>query len=165
MDEAVQVIRLLTAQGKTLATAESCTGGLLGKLLTDVPGASAVYLGGVISYAYEVKEKLLGVDAEVLREKGAVCEEVALQMAQGARQRFGAGFALSTTGNAGPGADEKNPNVGEIYVALADLGGSLCRKLTLHGNREENRLEACKAAMRLLLERCNSSEEKCSLLP
>ena len=62
MDEAVQVIRLLTAQGKTLATAESCTGGLLGKLLTDVPGASAVYLGGVISYAYSVKEKILGVD-------------------------------------------------------------------------------------------------------
>ncbi len=156
MDEAVQVIRLLTAQGKTLATAESCTGGLLGKLLTDVPGASAVYLGGVISYAYSVKEKNLGVDKALLEEKGAVCEEVALQMAQGARQRLGVDFALSTTGNAGPGADEKNPNVGEIYVALAYQGGSLCKKLTLHGNREENRFEACKAVLRLLLEHCNS---------
>ena len=152
MDEAVQVIRLLTAQGKTLATAESCTGGLLGKLLTDVPGASAVYLGGVISYAYSVKEKILGVDKALLEEKGAVCE----QMAQGARQRLGVDFALSTTGNAGPGADEKNPNVGEIYVALSYQGGKQCKKLILHGNREENRLEACKAAMRLLLEHCNS---------
>ena len=156
MDEAVQVIRLLTAQGKTLATAESCTGGLLGKLLTDVPGASAVYLGVVISYAYSVKEKILGVDKALLEEKGAVCEEVALQMAQGARQRLGVDFALSTTGNAGPGADEKNPNVGEIYVALSYQGGKQCKKLILHGNREENRLEACKAAMRLLLEHCNS---------
>ena len=156
MDETVQVIRLLTAQGKTLATAESCTGGLLGKLLTDVPGASAVYLGGVISYAYAVKEKLLGVDTEVLQKKGAVCGEVALQMAQGVRQRLGADFALSTTGNAGPGADEKNPNVGEIYVALSYQGGNQCKKLILHGNREENRFEACKAAMRLLLEHCNS---------
>lgn len=156
MDEAARVIRLLTAQGKTLATAESCTGGLLGKLLTDVPGASAVYLGGVISYAYAVKEKLLGVDAEVLREKGAVCEEVALQMAQGARQRLGVDFALSTTGNAGPGADEKNPNVGEIYVALAYELGALCKKLTLHGSREENRVDACKAALCFLLERCNA---------
>ncbi|MGN1307608.1 MAG: CinA family protein [Faecousia sp.] len=156
MDEAVQVIRLLTAKGKTLSTAESCTGGLLGKLLTDVPGASAVYLGGVISYAYEVKEKLLGVDAALLRKNGAVCEEVALQMAQGARQRFGADFALSTTGNAGPGVDEKNPNVGEIYAALAYEGGALCRKLTLHGNREENRRDTCRAALRLLLEHCNA---------
>ena len=156
MDEAVQVIRLLTAQGKTLATAESCTGGLLGKLLTDVPGASAVYLGGVISYAYAVKEMLLGVDTEVLQKKGAVCGEVALQMAQGVRQRLGADFALSTTGNAGPGTDEKNPNVGEIYVALADEGGVLCKKLTLHGGREENRTDACKAALRFLLEHCNA---------
>ena len=156
MDEAVQVIRLLTAQGKTLATAESCTGALLGKLLTDVPGASAVYLGGVISYAYAVKEKLLGVDAALLRKKGAVCEEAALQMAQGARQRLGADFALSTTGNAGPGADEKNPNVGEIYVAISSQGGKRCKKLNLQGKREENRLESCKAVLQLLLEYCNS---------
>ena len=156
MDEAVQVIRLLTAQGKTLATAESCSGGLLGKVLTDVPGGCSVYLGGVISYAYSVKEKILGVDKAVLEEKGAVCEETALQMAQGARQRLDADFALSTTGNAGPGTDEKNPNVGEIYVALAYQGGSLCKKLTLRGNREENRFEACKAVLRLLLEHCNS---------
>lgn len=152
MDEAVRVIRLLTEKNQTLATAESCTGGLLGKLLTDVPGASAAYLGGVISYAYAVKEKLLGVDSAVLEETGAVCGEVALQMAKGARERIGADFALSTTGNAGLSADPKNPNVGEIYVAFACEKTSLCRKLTLHGSREENRAEACRAALELLLE-------------
>lgn len=152
MDEAARVIRLLTEKNMTLATAESCTGGLLGKLLTDVPGASAAYLGGVISYAYAVKEKLLGVDPAVLEETGAVCEEVALQMAKGARERLEADFALATTGNAGPSADPKNPNVGEIYVALVCEKTSLCRKLTLHGSREENRIEACRAALELLLE-------------
>ena len=152
MDEAAQVIRRLTEQGKTLATAESCTGGLLGKLLTDVPGASAVYLGGVISYAYAVKEALLGVDKALLQEKGAVCEEVAIQMAKGVRQRLKADFALSTTGNAGPGADEKNPNVGEIYVACASESGTICQKLQLSGTREENRLAAARAALMLLLQ-------------
>ena len=152
MDEAARVIRLLTEKNQTLATAESCTGGLLGKLLTDVPGASAAYLGGVISYAYAVKEKLLGVDPAVLAETGAVCEGVALQMAKGARERLEADFALATTGNAGPSADPKNPNVGEIYVALACEKTSLCRKLTLRGSREENRTEACRAALELLLE-------------
>lgn len=155
MDEAAQVIRRLTEQGKTLATAESCTGGLLGKLLTDVPGASAVYLGGVISYAYAVKEALLGVDRALLQEKGAVCEEVARQMAEGVRTLLHADFALSTTGNAGPSADEKNPNVGEIYVACASENGTTCQKLQLSGTREENRLAAARAALTLLLQDWN----------
>ncbi len=152
MDEAKRVVALLTAQKKTIATAESCTGGLLGKLLTDVPGASAVYLGGVISYAYCVKEKLLGVDAVLLAEKGAVCAEVARQMARGARERLKTDIALSTTGNAGPGADEKNPNVGEIYVACATEAKTVVKKLQLCGTREENRLQACRAALALLLQ-------------
>lgn len=151
MDEAKRVIALLTAQKRTIATAESCTGGLLGKLLTDAPGASAVYLGGVISYAYCIKEKLLGVDAVLLAEKGAVCEEVARQMAEGARKRLNADIALSTTGNAGPSADEKNPNVGEIYVACATENQTVVKKLQLCGMREENRLQACCAALALLL--------------
>lgn len=154
MDEAIRVIKSLTQQEKTLATAESCTGGLLGKLLTDVPGASAVYLGGVISYAYSVKEELLGVDADILAQRGAVCKSVALQMAQGVRTRLHADYALSVTGNAGPGTDPKNPNVGEIYVACASEEKTLCRKLTLHGNREQNRGNACREALKLLEEIC-----------
>lgn len=155
MADARQVITRLTARNKTLATAESCTGGLLGKLLTDVSGASKVYLGGVISYAYEIKEKLLGVDAGLLHTKGAVCEEVARQMAQGALRRLGADFALSTTGNAGPSADPKNPNVGEIYIACAAEGRTESRCLHLSGSREENRMAACEAALELLVEMCD----------
>ena len=148
MDEAVQVIARLTAAGRTLVTAESCTGGLLGKLLTDVPGASAVYLGGIISYAYAVKERLLGVPHALL-----VCEPVARRMAEGARSLLGADYALSVTGNAGPGADEKNPRVGEIFVACADAAGTRCVRLECGGTRGENREAACRAALRLLLER------------
>ena len=149
--KAESLIRRLAAEGKTLATAESCTGGLLGAMLTDVSGASQVYLGGVVSYAYSVKEALLGVDRALLAEKGAVCEEVALQMAEGVRKRLGADCALSVTGNAGPGADEKNPRVGEIFVACADATGSRCLCLQCTGNRQENRLAACEAALSLLL--------------
>ncbi len=154
MDEAKNVVSRLTAQGKTLAAAESCTGGLLGKLITDVPGASKVYLGGVISYAYAVKTALLGVDAKLLEEKGAVCEDVAVQMAQGAKDLLHADIALATTGNAGPGADPKNPNVGEIFVACATEGKTVCKRLTLPGDREENRLQACREALLLAEEAC-----------
>lgn len=149
---AANAVSALNTAGKTLVTAESCTGGLLGKLLTDVPGASKVYLGGVVTYAYALKMSLLGVDASVLKEKGAVCEEVAVQMAKGARSRLGADLALSVTGNAGPGADDKNPNVGEIYVACADETACVCKKLSLDGTREENRSKACQAALSLLLQ-------------
>lgn len=150
MDEAKAVIARLTAEKKTLATAESCTGGLLGKLLTDAAGASAVYLGGVISYAYEVKERLLGVQPSLLREKGAVCAEVAEQMAMGVRERLGADYALAITGNAGPTTDAKNPRLGEIFVACADAGGVRCICLHCSGSRAENREAACRAALTLL---------------
>lgn len=153
MIEAAKVIALLTERKASLATAESCTGGLLGKLLTDVPGASAVYLGGVISYAYAVKEELLDVDPAILRKKGAVCSEVACQMARGVRERLQADYALAITGNAGPGTDPLNPTVGEIYVALSTPEDTVARKLQLNGNREENRLETCRAALQLLLEK------------
>ena len=152
MDEAVRVIARLKEKGLTLATAESCTGGLLGKRLTDVAGSSAVYLGGVISYAYAVKEALLGVDAALLREKGAVCAEVAEQMACGVRTRLHSDVSLATTGNADPGTDEKNQRVGEIYVACATAAGCAVRRLELSGSRTENREEACTAALELLIE-------------
>ena len=151
MDEAFRLITLLTSQGKTLVTAESCTGGLLGSVLTDVPGASKVYLGGIISYAYEIKEKLLGVDEGILKEKGAVCAEVAEQMAVGVRRNMGGDYGLSVTGNAGPGTDPLNPNVGEIYIALAWEDGCIVQCLTLKGSRTENRKMACRNALDLLL--------------
>ena len=152
MDEAVRVIARLKEKGLTLATAESCTGGLLGKRLTDVAGSSAVYLGGVISYAYAVKEALLGVDAALLREKGAVCAEVAEQMACGVRTRLHSDVSLATTGNAGPGTYEKNHKVGEIFIACATKSRCTVQKLELSGSRPENREEACTAALELLIE-------------
>ena len=152
MTEASRTIAFLTARKLSLATAESCTGGLLGKLLTDVPGASAVYLGGIISYAYSVKETLLNVDPAILGEKGAVCPEVAVQMAKAVRERLCSDVAISTTGNAGPGTDPLNPKVGEIYVGISSAKGSAAYRLQLNGNREENRLECCRAALRFLLE-------------
>lgn len=152
MTEASQVIALLTARKRSLATAESCTGGFLGKLLTDVPGASAAYLGGVISYAYSVKEALLNVDPHILDQKGAVCPEVAKQMAEGVREALHADFAISTTGNAGPGTDDRNPNVGELYIGIASGEGSKVYRLRLTGDREANRLECCRAALQFFLE-------------
>ena len=151
MDKATRLIQTLTAMEKTLVTAESCTGGLLGGVLTSVPGASKVYLGGVISYAYSLKEELLDVDPQILANKGAICPEVAEQMAQGARKNLKADYALALTGNAGPGTDPLNPNVGEIYVGLSAEEHTTTLRLDLTGNRAENRQTACEKAIELLL--------------
>ena len=152
MSEAARAVTALKEKHLTLATAESCTGGLLGKLITDVAGSSAVYLGGVISYAYAVKEALLHVDPALLREKGAVCAEAAEQMARGVRALLKADISLATTGNAGPGTDDKNHTVGEIFIACAAKTHCTVQKLELSGSREENRAATCAAAL-VLLER------------
>lgn len=113
------VVQEMTARGLTLATAESCTGGLMGKRITDVPGASACYLGGVVSYHNEVKENLLGVRHETLMTKGAVSEDTACQMAEGVRKALGADIGISTTGVAGPGGGTPEKPVGLIYVGIS----------------------------------------------
>ncbi len=113
------VVQEMTARGLTLATAESCTGGLMGKRITDVPGASACYLGGVVSYHNEVKENLLGVRHETLITKGAVSEDTACQMAEGVRKALGADIGISTTGVAGPGGGTPEKPVGLIYVGIS----------------------------------------------
>ncbi len=113
------VVQEMTARGLTLATAESCTGGLMGKRITDVPGASACYLGGVVSYQNEVKENLLGVRHETLITKGAVSEDTACQMAEGVRKALGADIGISTTGVAGPEGGTPEKPVGLIYVGIS----------------------------------------------
>ena len=118
----------LIESGKTISVAESCTGGLVGDLMTNTPGASGVFLGGVIVYTDEMKKKLLGVDAECLAEFGAVSHETAVQMAEKCRARLGTDLALSVTGLAGPGDDGVH-TVGTVFVALAAAEGTYVRRL------------------------------------
>lgn len=113
------VVRMLTERGMTLAAAESCTGGLIAKRLTDVPGSSAVFKGGVVSYCNEVKADLLGVPEDVLEQYGAVSEQTACAMARGVKTALGCDLAVATTGVAGPGCDDAGNPAGLVYIALA----------------------------------------------
>ena len=141
-----EVIARLKGEGKTLATAESCTGGLLGKLLTYVPGASSVYKGGVISYVNEVKHRLLGVDQQTLDVCTAVSRETAHEMAKGAREVVRSDVGVSTTGLAGPDGDGTGRPVGLVYVACADKDGVTVERLQLGGDRARvRRLATLKA--------------------
>lgn len=144
------VARQLRERGATLATAESCTGGLLGKLLTDRAGSSDYYLGGVIAYANLAKHDLLGVPEEILAAHGAVSAETAEAMARGVCERLGADFALSITGIAGPGGATPDKPVGLIYLGLAWEGGQASRKLQLTSDREQNRDRSAYSALDLL---------------
>ncbi len=125
-----ELVLRFAERGKTVASAESCTGGLFGATVTSVSGASRVYLGGVISYVNDVKEKLLGVSGETLDKYSAVSEYTACEMARGARARLGSDLAVSVTGYAGPtGGDEKNP-VGTVFVSIADGDGESVVRLS-----------------------------------
>lgn len=150
MSLSFELVTLLLNQKKTLATAESCTGGMLGKLLTDIPGSSAAYLGGVISYTCPAKERLLGVESITLEKYGAVSKPVARQMAEGARRVLNADFGIGTTGLAGPDSDGSGKPVGLVYVALSGDGWTVCEELHLSGSRDEIREAACERAMLML---------------
>ena len=124
-DDLEQVLlRKLTERKQTLALAESCTGGFIANRLTNVSGASAVFLAGLVTYSYESKERFLGVRHETLKAHGAVSEEVAREMAEGARARTGADFALAVTGIAGPNSDGSSKPVGTVFIALASASGT-----------------------------------------
>ena len=132
-------VAALKERGATLSAAESCTGGLIAKRVTDVPGASAVFLGGVVSYTNGVKNKVLNVPESNLVEFGAVSEPVAIAMAEGARALTGSDYALSVTGVAGPDSDERGNAVGTVYIGLAGPDGTLCR-LCHFGKRSRDRI-------------------------
>ena len=144
----------LKRRGATLATAESCTGGLLAKRLTDVPGASAAFRGGVVSYTNGVKAGVLNVPQALLDEHGAVSEPTARAMAEGARAVLGADYALSVTGVAGPDADDRGNPVGLVYIALAAPDGTECRTCRFgRRTREHIRQQAANTAFDLLRRR------------
>lgn len=134
----------LLARGETVCCAESLTGGSLASLLSQTPGASAVFLGGVVSYATEVKHSLLGVDTPRV-----VSAECALQMAVGVRSLIGADWALSTTGVAGPDSQDDEP-VGTVFIGIAGPQGARAIRLSLSGSRTEIRTETCWAAISTL---------------
>jgi nicotinamide-nucleotide amidase len=148
----VHMGKRLTEAGLTLAVAESCTGGLLGHRITDVPGSSVYFLGGVIAYAYEAKERLLNVRHATLYEYGAVSEETAIEMARGARRALGADIGLAVTGIAGPGGGLPDKPVGTTWVAVSTRDGDWTALHQWHGNRAENKTTSVDAALRLLLE-------------
>jgi len=141
----------LTKARLTVSVAESCTGGLLGSLLTDQPGSSAYFIGGVIAYSNEVKRAQLGVPADLLARHGAVSREVAIAMAEGARSKFATTLAASITGIAGPDAEGSKP-IGLTYIAVASARGTTCNEYRFKGDRWANRREAADEALRLLIE-------------
>lgn len=144
------VLSLLKEQGKTVAFAESCTGGLVGKRLTDLSGASSVFAGGVIAYQNAVKEKVLGVAPSLLEEKGAVSQEVAEKMAEGVRSITGADIGISITGIAGPDSDEKGQPVGTVFIGLSASDTNTVLPLALGQSRERVRNSAGHHAFHLV---------------
>ena len=144
------VLALCRARGFTLATAESCTGGLVGGRLTGVPGSSDVFLGGIVAYANAVKMAQLGVPEATLAAHGSVSAETAAAMAQGARARIGADIAVAVTGVAGPGGGTAARPVGLVHFNAVGPGGALALDWTLAADRETVRRRATASALHLL---------------
>ena len=149
MSLSCDVIRKLS--GKTLATAESLTGGGIGTSLTSVSGSSAVYKGGIISYTNEIKEKVLGVRKETLDKFGAVSSPVAEEMVSGVRKLLGADIAVSVTGLAGPGADDYGNPVGTVFIGYEDCTRNVSKEFHFDGDRESVRNQTIHAALELIL--------------
>ena len=141
---------LLRKRGLTLVVAESCTGGFVGHRITQTPGSSDYFLGGIIAYSNPVKNRLLGVKQKTLRIHGAVSRETAVEMASGARQQLKADIGLSATGIAGPGGGTKLKPVGLVYIGLADSKTAVSRRYKFAGTRNQIKTQAADAALTML---------------
>ena len=139
-------------KGKTLVTAESCTGGGIGTALTSIPGSSEVYKGGVICYTDWVKEHILGIDRMLLELHGAVSQQVAEAMAVNVREKMDADVAVSVTGLAGPGGDTYGNAVGTVYIGYSSRQNTVVRRFQFSGNRETVRKLSVDAALHMILE-------------
>ena len=146
----IQVGQLLRAKRLTLALAESCTGGLIGHRITEVPGSSAYFLGGIVAYSYEAKERLLGVRHATLYDHGAVSAETALEMAQGARRALGADIGLGVTGIAGPTGGTPDKPVGLVYIALSTRDDARYERHVWSEDRSGNKARSAEAALGML---------------
>lgn len=144
---AERLVKILREKGLHISTAESCTGGMVSTAITAVAGASEVFDGGVVSYANEVKHRMLGVKESTLAEHGAVSEECAREMAEGVRSLMGADIGISLTGIAGPGGGTREKPVGTVYLGVSDKNESYAIRLSLSGDRDTIRQESVKAAL------------------
>jgi PncC family amidohydrolase len=146
-----KIVETLKARGEVFCTAESCTGGQISKTVTDLAGVSAVFFGGVVSYANEIKEKLLGVRHKTLEKYGAVSEQTAAEMAAGAVRALGADFSVAVTGIAGPDGGSEEKPVGLVYIACADKNGNVkVTKNLFSGDRKAVRDQTTKTALQML---------------
>ena len=154
MDELleIQIGNLLRSNGQKLATAESCTGGLIGHRITNIPGSSDYYLGGVVAYAYEAKVALLGVSWDTLHAYGAVSRETVLEMSRGARKALGADIAVSVSGIAGPGGGLPGKPVGTTWIGLSAEDGEWARIFCFSNDREQNKSFSADAALYFVLD-------------
>lgn len=157
----VVIGKMLTKKGLKLAVAESCTGGLIGHRITNIPGSSDYYLGSVTAYAYEVKQQLLGVRQETLTEYGAVSRETVIEMALGIRACLNADFpmehtvGISVSGIAGPGGSTPGKPVGLVWIGLSSREGNHAWRFIWKGNRIQNKESSAQAALQLLLDYLN----------
>jgi len=148
--------KLLLARGLKLVVAESCTGGLLGHLITNVPGCSEYFLGGITAYSYEAKQLLLGVKPQTLIQFGAVSRETVLEMAQGVRRAFASHgkeenvIGVSISGIAGPGGAQPGKPVGLVWIGLSTAEGDWAADFYGHGNREENKAFSARCALEII---------------
>lgn len=149
---------LLRSRRLKLATAESCTGGLIGDRLTNVPGSSDYYLGGVVAYAYEAKVALLGVSWDTLQTYGAVSREVVIEMARGVREALNADIAVSVSGIAGPTGGLPDKPVGTTWIGFSTADGEWARVFCFDGDRETNKASAADAALQFVLDYLNGSD-------
>ncbi len=142
-----ELVKLLTEKHKKIATAESCTGGMIAQMITSVAGASAVFDCGIVSYSNEIKKSILGVRAQTLEQYGAVSKQTAFEMAQGVQRLSDADYAVSVTGIAGPGGGSKEKPVGTVYVGVAHPEGTEVYLFHFSGNRDEIRRQTAQAAL------------------
>jgi PncC family amidohydrolase len=146
---------ILRSRGLKLATAESCTGGLVADRITDVPGSSDYFIGGVVAYAYEAKVALLHVSWDTLRKYGAVSRETVIEMARGVRTALGANIGVSISGIAGPGGGLPDKPVGTTWIGLSATDGDWARKFVWDGDRRANKESSAHAALQFVLDYLN----------
>jgi PncC family amidohydrolase len=144
--------KLLSERKLSLAAAESCTGGLVASRITDVPGSSAYFWGGIVAYSYEAKAALLGVSWDTLNGKGAVSRETVIEMAQGARKVLNADIAVSVSGIAGPGGGTPDKPVGTVWIGLSTPSGDEARHFVWDGDRIQNKHLSSEAALQFILD-------------